>query len=246
MLEALTDKRYPARGGFRMTHNILLIDDDDKVSQMLTQYLTREGFKITTAFSGYEGEAAISSQDFDAVILDIMLPDINGLEVLRRIRSNSDVPVIMLTAKGDDIDRVIGLEMGADDYMAKPYFPRELLARLRARLRRDSRREQPNLTGLATGALELSFARREVSWHGKVIELTITEFNLLAALMKTESVVITKDDLSAAVLGRRREQYDRSIDVHAGHLRRKIATATGGKIEIETVRGIGYRLKHYS
>jgi two-component system OmpR family response regulator len=245
MLDGLIEKRYPARGSLRMTHHILLIDDDDKVSQMLTQYLMREGFKITTAFSGHEGEAAISSQNFDAVVLDIMLPDINGLEVLRRIRSSSDVPVIMLTAKGDDIDRVIGLEMGADDYLAKPYFPRELLARLRARLRRESRREQASVSSLEVGELELSFARREVSWRGKVIELTTTEFNLLAALMKAENVVITKDDLSTAVLGRCREQYDRSIDVHAGHLRRKMTAATGGKVEIETVRGIGYRLKQY-
>lgn len=244
-MDGLTEKRYPARGGFRMAQHILLIDDDDKVSQMLTQYLAREGFKITSAFSGHEGEAAISSQDFDAVVLDIMLPDINGLEVLRRIRSTSDVPVIMLTARGDDIDRVIGLEMGADDYLAKPYFPRELLARIRARLRREPRRDQANVDGLTIGDLDLNFAQREVSWRGRVFELTVTEFNLLAALMRTEKVVMTKDDLSTIVLGRRREQYDRSIDVHAGHLRRKMAAATGGKMEIETVRGIGYRLKQY-
>jgi two-component system OmpR family response regulator len=245
-LDGLIEKRCPARGSLRMAQHILLIDDDDKVSQMLTQYLAREGFKITSAFSGHEGEAAISNQDFDAVVLDIMLPDINGLEVLRRIRSTSDVPVIMLTAKGDDIDRVIGLEMGADDYLSKPYFPRELLARLRARLRRESRREQTNVDSLTVGELELSFSRREVSWRGKAFELTVTEFSLLAALMKSEKVVMTKDDLSAIVLGRRREQYDRSIDVHAGHLRRKMAAATGGKMEVETVRAIGYRLKQYS
>ena len=226
-----------------MAQHILLIDDDDTVSQMLTQYLAREGFKTTSAFSGREGEAAIASQDFDAVVLDIMLPDVNGLEVLRRIRSTSDVPVIMLTAKGDDIDRVIGLEMGADDYLAKPYFPRELLARLRARLRRDPRKDQADADILSAGALSLSFARREVSWRGKIFDLTVTEFNLLAALMRADKVVVSKDDLSLSVLGRRREQYDRSIDVHAGHLRHKIATATGGTLEIETVRGIGYRLK---
>ena len=226
-----------------MTQHILLIDDDDTVSQMLTQYLTREGFTITSAFSGSEGEAAIAKSGFDAVVLDIMLPDINGLEVLRRIRSTSDVPVIMLTAKGDDIDRVIGLEMGADDYLAKPYFPRELLARLRARLRREPRKDQVGVTQVSVDALELSFERREVTWEGRPFELTITEFNLLAALMKAGKAVTSKDDLSVMVLGRRREPYDRSIDVHAGHLRHKIAAATEGTLEVETVRGLGYRLK---
>jgi two-component system OmpR family response regulator len=223
--------------------HILLIDDDDTVSRMLTQYLTREGFKTTAAFTGQEGEAAIANHDFDAVVLDIMLPDINGLEVLRRIRNTSDVPVIMLTAKGDDIDRVIGLEMGADDYLAKPYFPRELLARIRARLRRDPRRDRRPTDNLTAGALHLSFALREVSWEGKPFELTLTEFNLLAALLRAGNTVVSKEDLSLSVLGRSREKYDRSIDVHAGHLRHKIAVATNDKMEIETVRAIGYRLK---
>lgn len=225
-----------------MTH-ILLIDDDDKVSQMLTEYLASEGFRITSAFSGHEGEVAASSDSFDAVILDVMLPDINGLEVLRRIRNASDVPVIMLTAKGDDVDRVVGLEMGADDYLAKPYFPRELLARLRARLRREPKKDQACNDTLTVGPLSLSMPRREVCWQGAPFELTITEFNMLAALMRADKVVMTKDDLSMIVLGRRREQYDRSIDVHAGHLRRKIAAASADRLEIETVRGIGYRLK---
>jgi two-component system OmpR family response regulator len=225
-----------------MTH-ILLIDDDDKVSEMLTRYLTNEGFRITSAFSGHEGEVAISNDSFDAVILDIMLPDLNGLEVLRRIRTTSDVPVIMLTAKGDDVDRVIGLEMGADDYLAKPYFPRELLARLRARLRREPKKDQGAADTLALGRLTLCATHREVSWNGAPFELTTTEFNMLAALMRADKVVLTKDDLSMIVLGRRREQYDRSIDAHAGHLRRKLAAATSDRIEIETVRGIGYRLK---
>jgi len=229
-----------------VAQHILLIDDDDKVSEMLTEYLTSEGFRITSAYSGYEGEVAIANDNFDAVILDIMLPDVNGLEVLRRIRSSSNVPVIMLTARGDDVDRVIGLEMGADDYMAKPYFPRELLARLRARLRREPQREPSANETLAAGALTLSVARREVAWQETPFELTTTEFNLLAALMRADKVVMSKDDLSMIVLGRRREPYDRSIDVHAGHLRRKLGTATGAKADIETVRGIGYRLRQRS
>lgn len=226
-----------------MAQHILLIDDDDTVSEMLTEYLASEGFRITSAFSGHEGEVAISSESFDAVILDVMLPDVNGLEVLRRIRSTSDVPVIMLTARGDDVERVIGLEMGADDYMAKPYFPRELLARLRARLRREIHKDQASIDQLAVGELTLSIARREVAWRAAPFELTTTEFNMLAALMRADKVVMSKDDLSIIVLGRRREPYDRSIDVHAGHLRRKIAAATGERMDIETVRGIGYRLR---
>lgn len=226
-----------------MAQHILLIDDDDRVSDLLTEYLSKEGFKITSAYSGHDGEVAIANDNFDAVILDIMLPDMNGLEVLRRIRTTSNVPVIMLTARGDDVDRVIGLEMGADDYMAKPYFPRELLARLRARLRREPHKEPSGSETLTLGDLALCVARREVTWQGAAFDLTTTEFNMLAALMRADKVVMTKDDLSMIVLGRQREPYDRSIDVHAGHLRRKLAAASANHADIETVRGIGYRLR---
>jgi two-component system OmpR family response regulator len=163
--------------------------------------------------------------------------------VLRRIRATSNVPVIMLTARGDNVDRVIGLEMGADDYMAKPYFPRELLARLRARLRRETQKEPLDQDALTLGDLSLCVARREVAWQGAAFDLTTTEFNMLAALMRADKVVMTKDDLSMIVLGRQREPYDRSIDVHAGHLRRKLAAASASHADVETVRGIGYRLR---
>lgn len=225
-----------------MAH-ILLIDDDSKVSEMLSEYLSSKGFRITPAFTGHDGELAIQSNRFDAVILDIMLPDINGIEVLRRIRNISSIPVMMLTAQGDDVDRVIGLEMGADDYLAKPYFPRELLARLRAILRRQVKNDPANTDNLTIGELTLSIARREVSWRNSPFELTTTEFNMLAALMRSDRVVMTKENLSLIVLGRTREQYDRSVDVHVGHLRRKLAAVTDGGFDIETVRGIGYRLK---
>ena len=221
--------------------SVLLIDDDYQLSEMLSRYLINEGFNVTPAFSGHEGEAAISTDHFDAVILDVMLPDAHGLDVLRRIRAISDVPIIMLTAKGDDVDRVVGLEMGADDYLAKPCFPRELLARLRARMRREPK--QVSADGLVLGDLVLSTAHREVSWKGQSFELTTMEFNMLAALMRADKAVLTKEELSVTVLGRRREQYDRSIDAHATHLRRKLAAASGDDLEFETVRGIGYRLK---
>ena len=222
---------------------VLLIDDDYQLSEMLSRYLANEGFEVAAAFSGHEGEAALAGGSYDAVILDIMLPDVHGLDLLRRIRAFSDVPVIMLTAKSDDVDRFIGLEMGADDYLAKPYFPRELLARLRARTRRDPRTATVDSDRLTFDALSLSTTRREVQWRDATLELTTTEFNMLAALMRAGKSVLTKGDLSMTVLGRRREQYDRSIDAHAGHLRRKLAAASDDRLEIETVRGIGYRLK---
>jgi two-component system OmpR family response regulator len=223
--------------------HVLLIDDDHGLSTMLSEYLSSEGFRITTAYNGHEGEAAISQGGIDAVILDIMLPDISGIEVLRRVRGFSSVPIIMLTAKGDDVDRVIGLEMGADDYLAKPYFPRELVARLRAILRRNFRGEQTPPDDFRSGGLELSPPRREVTWNGAPIELTSTEFNMLSVMIRTKKAVTTKETLSANVLGRRHEQYDRSVDVHVGNLRRKLAAATHNRCEIETIRGIGYRLR---
>ncbi|HEX4273667.1 MAG TPA: response regulator transcription factor [Rhizomicrobium sp.] len=223
--------------------HVLLIDDDHGLSAMLSEYLSSEGFKITAAYNGHEGEAAISQGGFDAVILDIMLPDISGIEVLRRVRGFSSVPIIMLTAKGDDVDRVIGLEMGADDYLAKPYFPRELLARLRAILRRNFRGDQAEADHFKIGGLELSLPRREVNWNGALIELTSTEFNMLSIMMRTNKAVTTKESLSTNVLGRKHEQYDRSVDVHVGNLRRKLAAATQNQCEVETIRGIGYRLR---
>jgi two-component system OmpR family response regulator len=221
--------------------NILLIDDDSELSEMLTEYLAGEGFETTTVFNGIEGAEAAATNRYSAVILDVMLPGISGTEVLRRIRKTSAVPVIMLTAKGSDIDRVIGLEMGADDYIAKPYFPRELVARLRAVLRRQTG-ENP-VAPPHTSKLVLNKTRREVRWNSVEVDLTATEFNMLEALLQLGNDVATKDALSRSVLGRVHEPYDRSVDVHVGNLRRKLAMASSGELEIETVRGIGYRLR---
>lgn len=220
--------------------DILLIDDDAELSRMLGEYLADEGFAVTSAGNGEEGADLALSGHFAAVILDIMLPRINGIEVLRRIRQRSQVPVIMLTAKGDDVDRVVGLELGADDYIAKPYYPRELVARLRAVLRR--------LGGKTSGALvqsglSLDPARRETLWKGAAIELTATEFTLLEVLLRAGDAVTTKEELSLTALGRERQRYDRSIDVHASNLRQKLARISAGAVEIETVRSVGYRLR---
>ena len=223
--------------------DILLIDDDSELSAMLTEYLAGEGFETTTMANGQDGAIAAASGRYKVVILDVMMPGMTGIEALRKIRQTSSVPVVMLTAKGSDIDRVVGLEMGADDYIAKPYYPRELVARLRAVLRRQAQDAPDEAKQSHSDELTFSKARREASWAGVPFELTATEFNMLDALLQGGDSVTTKDDLSRTVLGRVREVYDRGVDVHISNLRRKLATASGGKLEIETSRGIGYRLK---
>jgi two-component system OmpR family response regulator len=220
--------------------NLLLIDDDVELSAMLREYLAEEGFALTVAGNGEDGVQQALTGRFEAVILDIMLPRMNGIEVLRRIRQTSKVPILMLTARGDDVDRVIGLELGADDYIAKPYYPRELLARLRAVLRRTG---GPSPVGpLAIKLLTLDTARRDAGWAGRPIKLTATEFSLFEALMRAGDTVSTKDELSLTALGRQRQRYDRSIDVHVSNLRQKLSHASAGVVEIETIRGVGYRL----
>lgn len=223
---------------------ILLVDDDIELSAMLKEYFETEQFITTTVSTGEQGIQAALSGNFDVVILDIMLGHINGIEVLQAIRKTSKIPVIMLTAKGDNIDRILGLELGADDYVSKPYDPRELLARLRAVLRRAYDPRPPQEKSVLTlNELNLFPMQHRVEWNGEVLELTATEFNILAMLLTHQMRVVTKDELSERVMGRRREIYDRSIDVHISNLRVKLFNATKQKITIETVRGIGYRLK---
>ncbi len=220
---------------------VLLIDDDAALTAMLTEFLRGEGFETTAAYNGTDGALAALDPELDAVILDVMMPDISGIETLQRIRATSAVPVIMLTAKGAEDDRVAGLEMGADDYIAKPYYARELLARLKAVLRR--RPSAQPAQHFTAGKLRLVPARREITFDGQPFEVTTCEFDLLEVLLRNKDAVATKDDLSLSVLGRRREPYDRSIDVHVSNLRKKLLTASNKAIEIETVRAVGYRLK---
>jgi|ERR1700761_1828137 len=222
--------------------HVLVIDDDKTLAEMLTEYLGNEGFKTTAVHDGATGVRAVRENRYDAVILDVMLPVLGGIEVLRQIRQTSTVPVIMLTAKGDDIDRVLGLEMGADDYVAKPHYPRELVARLRARLRRQAPGQGPARLPVEISGLSLDPGKRKVLWNGRQLDLTVSEFNILEILMRAGETVSTKDEISVQVLGRIREPYDRSIDVHVSNLRRKLHGA-GARFEIETVRGFGYRLK---
>ncbi len=223
---------------------ILLIDDDADLGSMLTEYLGAEGFETTVVHNGQAGAEAALSGSYDAVILDVMLPGLGGGEVLRKVRQASRIPVIMLTAKGDHVDRIVGLEMGADDYLPKPCYPRELVARLRAVFRRmPDAGERPPGEALVQGKLRLMAPQRKVSWDGDPLDLTVSEFNLLEILLGGGDRVVSKDELSERALGRPREPYDRSVDVHMSNLRQKLHAAAGDEIAIETVRGIGYRLR---
>ena len=224
---------------------ILLVDDDVELGTMLSQYLIAEGFVAQLVLTGSAGIEGALSGAFTALILDIMLPDMSGIDVLRQVRQKSRIPVIMLTAKGDNIDRVIGLEMGADDYMPKPCYPRELVARLRAVLRRFE--EQPlrpeSKEPLRWGELTLNPATRISEWQGTPFDLTASEFNLLDLLLRAPDRVVSKDELSEKGLGRPREAYDRSVDVHISNIRQKLSALTADSINIETVRSIGYRIR---
>jgi len=233
----------PAAPSPMASPHILIVDDDADLSALLREYLESEGFRVEAVFNGEDGVTRACSGEHDAVILDVMMPRLNGVEALRRIRQACDVPVLMLTARGDQIDRVVGLELGADDYVAKPYYPRELVARLRAVLRRHAPAADARPANLSMGALDLQVAARRVSWGGRAIDLTASEFNLLVVLARSGDNVATKDDLSLQGLGRERQSYDRSVDVHVSNLRLKLEAASAGALAIETIRGVGYRLR---
>ncbi|HHQ6567534.1 response regulator transcription factor [Serratia fonticola] len=224
---------------------ILLVDDDLELGTMLSEYLTAEGFNASLVLTGKAGVEGALSGEYIAMILDIMLPDMSGIDVLREVRKKSRLPIIMLTAKGDNIDRVIGLEMGADDYVPKPCYPRELVARLRAVLRRFE--EQPEavdkVSVLSFNELTLNPSTRSSAWQGKAFDLTASEFNLLELLLRSPERVVSKDELSEKGLGRPREAYDRSVDVHISNIRQKLGALTDNRLSIETVRSIGYRIR---
>jgi len=226
--------------------NILLIDDDVELSQMLSEYLVNENFNVKVVHVGNDGVKEALSGKYKAAILDVMLPDLNGIDVLKQIRQTSHLPIIMLTAKGDNIDRVLGLELGADDYMPKPCYPRELLARLRAVLRRLDEGQPTAMTDtkkFSYNGLTLDVPQRICLWNDKLIDLTSTEFNLLLLLIKHNDRVVTKEELSEEGLGRPRELYDRSVDVHISNIRQKLYLATNDTISIETIRAVGYRIR---
>lgn len=226
-----------------MTH-LLIVDDDTELSAMLSEYMEAEGFTVERAFDGKSGEQKALTGQYDAVVLDVMMPELDGFEVLRRIRSESSVPVLMLTAKGDDVDRIVGLEIGADDYLPKPFNPRELLARLRAVLRRSQGTDHPVVQKeniFRIGSLQLISSSRTALVDEQPIDLTSSEFNLLYTLVKQAGHVVSKESLSEQGLGRTLEKYDRSIDMHMSNLRKKMTEHSLGEMII-TVRGQGYQL----
>jgi two-component system OmpR family response regulator/two-component system response regulator CpxR len=223
------------------TARILLIDDDVELLDMLKSYLEREEFAVTTTNVAATGVAAAVSGDHDLVVLDVMMPHMSGIEALRRTRMISLIPVLMLTAKGDDADCIIGLELGADDYVPKPCTPRELVARIRAILRRTRVVEEAPPV-IASGLLKVFPRQRRAEWGGKPLDLTSTEFNLLEALARQAGHPVSKDALSEQALGRALARFDRSIDVHVSSIRRKLGTTPDGRSWIQTVVRRGYQL----
>jgi two-component system OmpR family response regulator len=221
-----------------MTSQVLLADDDTELGAMLKEYLERDGFGVTLVHDGEAAARLALAGKFHIAVLDVMMPQVDGMEALRRIRSQSRIPVIMLTARGDDIDRIIGLELGADDYVPKPCTPRELAARLRAILRRVH--AQPEARGpLAVSGLILWPEKRRVEWRGKPLELTSMQFNVLEVLMRNAGRIVSKKELSEQALGRPLARFDRSLDVHLSSIRQKLGE---GAELIRTVRGTGYHL----
>jgi DNA-binding response OmpR family regulator len=225
--------------------SLLIVDDDRELGQMLTEYLSGEGFQVSVLRDGAEALEYLIEQPHpaDLVILDVMLPSLSGFEVLRRLRRNLSVPVIMLTAHGTDVDRIVGLELGADDYLAKPFNPRELVARVRAVLRRFATRDaDAPATPVTIGPLRLDPAIFEVTLNGEAVRLTGTELRLLEVLMRSAGQVQSRESLTERVLGRRLTPYDRSIDTHVSNLRRKLGLGENGFPEIRSIRGAGYVL----
>ncbi|MBN1946924.1 MAG: response regulator transcription factor [Bradymonadales bacterium] len=227
----------------RNRSQILVIDDDTELCDLLADYLGAEGFSVEAVHRGDQGLARASSGDHDLILLDVMLPGQNGFDVLRRIREVSQVPVVMLTARGEDVDRIVGLEIGADDYLPKPFNPRELVARIRAIKRRVEREagERSHEEGLVrVGDVEIRLATHTVLCQGRDIALTNAEFDLLALLLRSAGRIVSREEISETVLQRRFFPTDRAIDVHISSLRKKLGRLPGGGDRIRSVRSVGY------
>ena len=223
---------------------VLLVDDDIELTGLLREYLERDGFEVAAVHDGESGIQAALTGGHDIVVLDVMLPRLNGIETLRRIREQSRVPVLMLTARGDDVDRIVGLELGADDYVPKPCTPRELVARVRAILRRTQAPDRPDAGALplTAGPLTLLPRSRTAELAGNSLALTSAEFNLLEVLLRNAGRVVSKAELSEQGLGRPLARFDRSIDVHLSSIRHKLGPRADSLPWIRTLRGIGYQL----
>jgi DNA-binding response OmpR family regulator len=223
-------------------NRILIIDDDAELCALVARFLGKEGFAVDRAADGSEGIGRALSGSYALIMLDVMMPDLSGFDVLRGIRACSRTPVLMLTARGDTHDRVLGLELGADDYLPKPYDPAELVARIRAILRRAESSPSSSAASapLAVDDIQLTSSSRVVTREGKPVDLTAVEFDLLEVLLKVAGTVVRREDLVRTVLGREFSPYDRSIDTHVCNLRRKIGRLKDGTERIKGIRGTGY------
>jgi two-component system response regulator CpxR len=221
---------------------VLIIDDDQGLVSLLQRYLQNEGFQVFAVFDHRTGLDAALTGEYDVIILDVMLPGGSGFELLKSLRAHSRVPVILLTARGEAVDRILGLEIGADDYVPKPFDPRELVARIRAVLRRSHELHNDQLgdESLTVGDISLSLLSRTVLCGGVPVELTGAEFNMLELLLRRAGAVVTREELAQAALGRPLSAFDRSVDVHVSRLRKKLGCVPGGEERIRPVRGIGY------
>jgi len=224
-----------------MYTRILIADDDIELTGLLREYFESEGFDVRLAHDGRSALDEARQPGLDLVVLDVMMPAMNGLDVLKELRKESRLPVIMLTARGDDLDRILGLELGADDYVPKPCNPRELMARIRAVLRRAG--SVVSQVTVEVDDLELNPGNRTLLKNGEDVELTSTEFSILQALLQHRGEVVSKRDLYITALGREPVAHDRSVDMHVSNLRRKIGPNSKGQNRIETIRGIGYQFR---
>ncbi len=221
---------------------ILIIDDDEELCELVSEYLTVEGFEISCVNDGSSGLERALSGDYDMAILDVMLPKMNGFDVLRNLREQSKLPVIMLTARGDDMERIVGLEIGADDYLPKPFNPRELAARLRAILRRTVvlSEDDAGNEAIEVDDVRVSPSSRVATLGGTEVNLTSVEFGLLLELLREAGKVVKKEDLSESVLERKLSPFDRSLDMHISNLRKKLGVRADGSERIKTIRSVGY------
>ncbi len=221
--------------------NILLVDDDQELCQLLARYLQKEGVISDQVHTGPDGLEKALSGNYDAMVLDIMLPQLSGLEVLAELRKKSQLPVVMLTAKGDEMDRILGLEIGADDYLPKPCNPRELLARLRAVMRRVENKVALKVDGvIRIDELEIDHSQHQVLKNSNVLDLTVTEYNILNTLVTHLGKVVEKNQLAEEAMSRSLTLFDRSLDMHLSNLRKKLGLHDDGKTRIKTIRGVGY------
>ncbi len=221
---------------------ILIIDDDEELCELVSEYLTVEGFEISCVNDGATGLEQALTGEYDMAILDVMLPKMNGFDVLRSLREQSKLPVIMLTARGDDMERIVGLEIGADDYLPKPFNPRELAARLRAILRRTivSNEDEAGNEAIEVDDVRVSPSSRIATLGGTELNLTSVEFGLLHELLREAGKVVKKEDLSESVLERKLSPFDRSLDMHISNLRKKLGVRADGSERIKTIRSVGY------